>query len=113
MCRNVTPFEAQRLINQPDILILDVRTPQEYNSGHIPGAKLVPLQYLPYIVGQLNRNQKILVYCRSGSRSLQACLYLSRLGFTNVYNMQGGIIAWKSAGLRLAGEYPIYARKLI
>ncbi len=113
MCRNVSPFEAKKLINQGDVIILDVRTPQEYNTGYIPGAKLVPLQYLPYIAGQLNKNQKILVYCRSGSRSMQACIYLSKLGFTNVYNMQGGIIAWKNAGLKLEGGYPVFARRII
>jgi len=84
----------------PNLVILDVRTKGEYDSGHIYGATLIPVADLPTRIGELagHVNDEILVYCGSGGRSQTASGILDSNGFTKVYNMLGGITAWKSAG---------------
>jgi rhodanese-related sulfurtransferase len=74
--------------------LLDVRQPREYESGHIPGAKLIPLGELEYRYGELDKDQGIISYCRSGHRSMAASILLCGLGFENVYNLDGGIRKW-------------------
>ena len=71
--------------------LLDVRQPGEYESEHIPGAKLIPLPDLKDGYSQLDSLKPVIVYCRSGSRSLAAAQLLSGLGFNEIYNLQGGI----------------------
>lgn len=94
--RQVGATEAQELMdNEEGYVILDVRTPEEYDTGHIPGAVNVPneeigsedLEALP------DKDQLILVYCRSGNRSVQASEKLVALGYTNVVEF-GGINSW-------------------
>ena len=74
--------------------LLDVRQPREYESGHIPGAKLIPLGELEYRYGELDKDQGIISYCRSGHRSMAASILLCGLAFENVYNLDGGIRKW-------------------
>ncbi len=80
---------------QPDLILLDVRTPEEYRMGRIPDSKLLPVHELPARQKELpeNKDLPIVVYCASGGRSSQAAFFLSRLGYTNVYDM-GGIMSW-------------------
>lgn len=94
------PLKATRLYND-DALILDVREPSEYESGHIPRAKLIPLGQLAERMNELEkyREQPILVTCRSGQRSARACGQLKKAGFAAVYNQAGGILAWQNANL--------------
>ncbi len=83
--------------------LLDVRQPGEYESEHIPGAKLIPLPDLQDGYSQLDSLKPVIVYCRSGSRSLAAAQLLSGLGFKDIYNLEGGIMGWqgsKAAGPR-------------
>ena len=83
--------------------LLDVRQPGEYEGEHIPGAKLIPLPDLKDGYSQLDSLKPVIVYCRSGSRSLAAAQLLSGLGFNEIYNLQGGIMGWqgsKAAGPR-------------
>ena len=77
-----------------DAVLVDVRTPQEYREGHIPGSKNVPLQQLDKI-SSLAKNKEIplFIYCYSGSRSRQATGMLQQMGYTNVNNI-GGIAAY-------------------
>ncbi len=76
-------------------VLLDVRTPQEYREGHIPGSKNVPLQSLENVNSVVTeKDTPIFVYCYSGSRSRQATGALGRMGYTNVKNI-GGIAAYK------------------
>lgn len=93
--------ELSELISKDnDLLLVDVRSPQEYQyDGHIEGARLLPLQVLMQRAEELPRDQPIVFVCRSGSRSMVACEQLNRLGYTNVSNFRGGMIAWKGAGL--------------
>ena len=78
----------------PDAVLLDVRTPEEYREGRIPGSKNLPLQSLDK-VGSVadNKDTPIFVYCYSGSRSRQAAALLGRMGYAKVKNI-GGIAAW-------------------
>ena len=79
---------------KPDAVLLDVRTPQEYRDGHIPGSKNLPLQTVDSIVSVAeNKDTELYVYCWSGARSLQAAGILQRMGYTNVKNI-GGIAAY-------------------
>jgi parallel beta-helix repeat protein len=84
----------------PNLVLLDVRTKGEYDGGHIYGATLIPVTELLARIGELasRKHDSILVYCGSGGRSVTASGILDSNGFTEVYNMLGGITAWKSAG---------------
>ncbi len=75
--------------------LLDVRQPGEYESEHIPGAKLIPLPGLKDGSVELDSQKPVIVYCASGGRSLAAAQLLSGLGFDEIYNLQGGIKAWR------------------
>ena len=76
-------------------VLLDVRTPQEYGEGHIPGSKNVPLQTLDKVRSVVeNKDTELFVYCYSGARSRQAAAVLGQMGYTNVQNI-GGIAAYQ------------------
>lgn len=75
-------------------VLLDVRTPDEYRQGHIPGSKNVPLQSISKVAGMIdNKSTTIFVHCLSGARSSQAAAILKQMGYTNVKNI-GGISAY-------------------
>ncbi|MGQ9461052.1 MAG: rhodanese-like domain-containing protein [Candidatus Bathyarchaeaceae archaeon] len=99
---NMSVSVAKEMIDtNPDLVILDVRYQYEYDSGHIKNAILIPLPELEGRIGELGKEKETLVYCKLGGRSATASEILDANGFTKVYNMQGGITAWISAG------YPI------
>ncbi|MGD8882100.1 MAG: rhodanese-like domain-containing protein [Desulfobacterales bacterium] len=75
--------------------LLDVRQPGEYETEHIPGAKLIPLPGLKDGLSQLDKHKPVIAYCAIGGRSLAAAQLLSGLGFKEIYNLQGGIRAWQ------------------
>ena len=76
-------------------VLLDVRTPQEYREGHIPGSKNVPLQTIDNVTSIVeNKDTALFVYCYSGARSRQATAMLQQMGYTNVQNI-GGIAAYQ------------------
>ena len=80
--------------NIPGAVLLDVRTPQEYREGHIPGSKNLPLQTIDKISSVAdNKNIPLFVYCHSGGRSRQATAMLQHMGYANVQNI-GGITAY-------------------
>ena len=85
------------------IITLDVRTPGEFNEGHIDGAQLINFQSGNFEneISSLDKNQTYAVYCRSGNRSGQAVKVMSEAGFSKLYNLDGGVIDWASAGLPL------------
>ena len=96
---NISAVEAQKKLSQKQKpFLLDVRQPDEFRAGHIPGAKLIPLGELRARMRELPKNQQILVVCRSGNRSMSATRQLVSAGFDAV-NVAGGIIAWSNAGL--------------
>lgn len=94
--QKITAEEARsRIDSGDDVIILDVRTEEEYLTGHIPGAILIPNETIgdkkPELLPELDA--EILIYCRSGNRSAQAAKKLISLGYTKVYDF-GGIIDW-------------------
>lgn len=93
---NITAQEAKKLMDsQEGYVILDTRTKEEYDQGHIPGAILIPYDEILAKAESIlkDKNQLILVYCRSGRRSKLAAEDLVKLGYTNIREF-GGIIDW-------------------
>ena len=84
----------ERLKAGKSLQIVDVREPSEYAWGHIPGAKLIPLGQLPERYKEINTNAECVIVCASGNRSGVACQYLERAGYSNVYNLMGGMYRW-------------------
>ncbi|MCD6120793.1 MAG: rhodanese-like domain-containing protein [Spirochaetales bacterium] len=86
-----------------NFIIIDVRTPAEYAEGHIKNSRLINFYSLDFKtkLDKLDKNKKYLVYCRSGSRSDQAVQIMKELNFKKIYNLSGGIIAWKNSELPL------------
>lgn len=85
--------------HQPGKLrVIDVRQISEIAAGTVPGAEAVPLHTLPLKLNELDRNEKLVVVCRSGARSAQACIFLAQQGFDQVYNLRGGMLAWAQTG---------------
>ena len=110
MFKNVSVEEARKMIKEgDDVFVLDVRTPAEFNSSHIKGATLIPVNnafgsnlslnmLLEARINEVPQNKKILIYCRTGHRSTVASKILINAGYSQVYNMAGGISAWVNAG---------------
>jgi rhodanese-related sulfurtransferase len=98
--KKVDPVEFSEMISQPDVIILDVRTPEEFNAGHIANAININLEGSDFSseVSKLDKNATVAVYCRSGNRSGVATEQMAELGFTDMYDMQGGIVDWEDAG---------------
>ncbi len=95
---DVSVQQGKEMIDRGEVFILDVRTREEYNESHIRGSTLIPVQELDIRFKELPRDKKILVYCRTGSRSVTASEILDKYGFTQIYNMKSGITGWKNAG---------------
>jgi len=98
---DISVEEVYEIINtNQDYIILDVRTPEEFNEGHIEGAMLIPVDELKGRLDELSVDKPIIIYCKSGGRSRNAASILVENGFTRVYDM-GGITDWIDKG------YPI------
>ncbi len=96
---SIDPGQAQaRLGAKPQPYLLDVRQPDEYQAGHIPGASLIPLHELPRRIKDLPKDREIICVCRSGNRSHAATQQLKAAGY-NAVNLQGGMINWSRHGL--------------
>lgn len=77
----------QQIMEHPQVTVVDVRTVEEFEMGHYPDAKNIPLHRIPYLIDDLKQLSKpIVFYCRSGNRSGQAVAYLRQHGFENIYN---------------------------
>jgi rhodanese-related sulfurtransferase len=102
--QNVTAQEAYSLVqnnrDNPDFIIIDVRTADEYNTGHIDRAVNIDVASPDFRskINQLDKNKKYLVYCRSGVRSAQASGIMAELGFTSITNLLQGISQWIASG---------------
>lgn len=96
---DVTVQQAHDLIlSTPELVILDVRSQEEYDEGHIERAILIPLNELNSRLGELSKSEDLLVYCRTGNRSGQAVNILKANGYTRFFHMNDGISAWVQAG---------------
>ena len=87
-----------KVSNGEKINLIDVREPDERAEFNIGGTFLPLGQILSVQIDEIDhlKNEPVICYCRSGKRSLQACMMLETMGFTNVYNLEGGILAWQS-----------------
>ncbi len=95
--RELTAVQAADTIARFEPLILDVRTPREYQAGHLPGARLLPVQLLQANIEQLAayRDREILIYCATGNRSTVAAKILMDNGFKQIANLRHGIADWR------------------
>jgi rhodanese-related sulfurtransferase len=100
---NLNAQEFKEILGKPEILILDVRTPDEYSQGHIQGSSSLDyyLESFPAEILKLDREKTYAIYCRSGQRSGDTAHFMSENGFNSVYNLSGGIISWVNAGNQL------------
>lgn len=101
MYQTISVTDLKEKLQQGNVQLIDVREPHEraeFNIGgiHLPLGKIQTMQ-----VDDIDdlRNEELYVYCRSGVRSANACMILNQLGFTNVTNVQGGMLAWQEAKL--------------
>ena len=95
----VTPDEAEKLSKMKDVKLLDVRTKEEFNEGHIANAQnLVYDENFSEKIGKLDKEKPVIVYCKSGGRSEKCAQILKDSGFVKVYDIKGGITEWKFEG---------------
>lgn len=99
--RDIGPARAWALVETGGAVVLDVREPREFEAGHVPDSLFIPLGQIVERAGELDahRGRPIVVICHGGKRSATACERLAKLGFTDLYNIAGGILAWRKAGL--------------
>ena len=100
---DLTPAQATLLMNREDALVLDVRETGEWTSGHIPGARHIALAQLEKRMSEIEKlkDHPVILCCASGNRSSSACGRLKKGGFEKVFNLAGGISAWREASLPL------------
>jgi rhodanese-related sulfurtransferase len=99
--QSVNTLEATLLINQKDAVVIDIREPGEFAQGHILHARNMPLGELEARLKELEKYKArpVIISCATGNRSGSAAAILRKHGFTNVVNLNGGIAAWRQAGL--------------
>ncbi len=91
---NLNYEQFTSILKDDSVIVIDVRTAEEYQSGHLKGAKLIDFRGSDFVdkINKLDKKRTYLLYCRSGNRSGQAMAIFKQNGFTRVYNQQGGII---------------------
>lgn len=97
--KNIGPDEMEKLMTQPGIEVIDVRTPGEVSETYITEADyFIDVNGASFTsnIEKLDKNKTYIVYCRSGARSSNAANYMIKNGFANVYNLSGGILGWKN-----------------
>jgi rhodanese-related sulfurtransferase len=99
--KNIDVTELKVMLAQESIRLVDVRSEAEINQGFIKGADKLPLHLIPVRLHEFDTAVPTVFYCRVGARSAQAAAFAAAKGFTNAYNLQGGVVAWAQAGLPL------------
>lgn len=96
----ISTADAAQLAVDPGVVVIDVRTPEEFAEGHIEGATLIDINSPTFgdEIDALDRDASYLVYCRSDNRSGQAVAIMQQLGFEQLWDMDGGVIAWSAEG---------------
>lgn len=98
----ILPHELADALQAGGCQLIDVREPVEHAESHVSGAKLIPLGQIESRCGELDKSKPVFVMCQAGKRGAAAADKLCALGFCDVRNLEGGILAWKSAGLPCA-----------
>ncbi|WP_437821329.1 rhodanese-like domain-containing protein [Sorangium sp. So ce1078] len=101
MIQTISPGEADALIKSGEVDVVDVREPREWSFGHVPKARLVPLDQLRADPQRALPRDRVVFVCAKGVRSLTAAKLAERLGFNQLYNLDGGTTGWVKAGLPL------------
>lgn len=101
--KNIDVEELQALRSAGNMRLIDVRTDAEIARGYIEGAEKLPLHLLPLRLSEFNGSAPTVFYCQSGGRSGQAAAFVAAQGVKDIYNLQGGIMAWARAGLPFVG----------
>ena len=99
LAETIDPETVAAIKERADVYVIDVREQWEYDEAHIPGVNLIPMNTIPSRLSEIPTDKTVVLTCRSGNRSGQVFQYLKQQGFTNIHNMQGGIVAWQGAGL--------------
>ncbi len=101
--KEIKPAQAVQIMNHDEPLILDTRTREEFEQGHISTAHHIPYNQIAERCSELEqfKPNNIIVYCRTGQRSAQAASILVKKGFATVYKVNGGMLAWQKADLPL------------
>ncbi|TWO34321.1 rhodanese-like domain-containing protein [Seonamhaeicola sediminis] len=99
----ISAEEMKTMIEKETPLLIDVRTPKEFEEGHIKNAKNIDFysETFKEEMAKLDPNETLLLYCRSGGRSGKTAKILQEIGFKKVYDLEGGIIEWKKKGFKL------------
>ncbi len=100
--KDITVADLQKMLQSKPPRLIDVRTDAEVARGKIPQGDSLPLHLIPLRINELDKNATTVFYCQMGGRSAQAAAFAAASGFTEVYNLQGGITAWHAAGLPIA-----------
>jgi rhodanese-related sulfurtransferase len=104
MFLNIKEINANELadwlqVGDSPFRVIDVREMREITAGTIPGAEPMPLATVPLRTNELEPHEKLVFVCHSGARSAQACAFLQQQGYSNVYNLRGGIVGWAASGM--------------
>ena len=101
IAENISAQAAQEMITNGDVLILDVRTKQEFEDGHIKGALNIDIRESDFMtqIEKLDRSKNYIIHCKSGGRSAVALEKIKDMGFSTMYHMNGGIIEWAQHNL--------------
>ncbi|WP_242157927.1 rhodanese-like domain-containing protein [Aestuariivivens sediminis] len=102
----VTPEEMQILLQNERVQLVDVRTPEEYNDGYIENAINIDYYSPTFVedIEKLDKEQPILVYCKSGRRSAKCSKILEEAGFKKIYDLKGGFSTWKFKGFKIESK---------
>lgn len=95
----LSTLQATQLINRDKAVVIDVRTPDEFNAGHLLQSKNIPLDQLAARSGELDKSASLLIVCATGLRATRAAALLKRAGFDKVHVLDGGFREWQSQGL--------------
>jgi len=101
MTATLTPHETAELLTSKEVDIVDVRDEREFAAGHVVGARNIPLETLRADPDKYLVHKPILLVCQKGVRSLSAAKLLERLGYEDIYNLDGGTAAWAKEGFQL------------
>ena len=101
--KRATPLQVTQMINRGKTTIVDVRSGEEFAAGHLRDAKHIPLADLSTRIGELDKSKTrtVVMVCQTGARSDKAARQLQAAGFEDVHSLEGGLAAWKAAGLPL------------
>ena len=104
---SVEPQEATTMINHREGIVVDVRPMADFSQGHIISAINIPINGFKNQIEQLSKHKgkPIIISCRSGAQSAQACRQLKNAGFEEVYNLKGGMLAWQNANLPVTKKH--------